>query len=297
MNAMGVGLAVLGLAILRPNLAQTPLSIAAQGGIIVDAETGVALWEKSPDRRLYPASTTKILTALLLIEHSSSGTIIRAPQDVQRVGESSAHLMPGEEVTADDLLRMILLRSGNDAAYTAAIHVSGSVKKFAQLMNHRAAELGCISSHFANPHGLHDQSHYTSPRDLATIARAALAEPRFAEVVQLQSGTVNRSKNQRDTIMKNRNVWLGKDPTATGVKTGHTRYAGQCFVGSVTRDGISIITVQMKSPDWLKDQPRMVDWAYANFVSLRIQQLNRFWCRGQVTKSLYSIRSTALAKR
>lgn len=257
-------LTILGLICSGIALAQPALTIRAKAGIIVDAASGIVLWEKNPDAKMYPASTTKIMTGLLLIENTLPDDMIKAPRDVQSVGESSMNLVPGEKLSAVDLLTGIMLRSANDGAYAAAIHVAGSNKKFAAMMNERAAALGCSSTNFVNPHGLHHDQHYTSARDLAIIARAAMMNDQFRAVVRQPILSISRGDGGAEEI-SNRNRWLGADPSADGIKTGYTRKAGRCFVGSATRDGVQIITVQLNSTDWVADQPKMVDWAFANF--------------------------------
>ncbi|MBL8049218.1 MAG: D-alanyl-D-alanine carboxypeptidase [Chthonomonas sp.] len=245
--------------------AQPQLSIKADAGIIIDAATGIVLWEKNPDAKMFPASTTKIMTGLLLLENTSPTDQVIAPRDVTSVGESSMNLRPREKLTASDLLTAIMLRSANDAAYTAAIHIAGSKEKFAAMMNERAAELGCSSTHFMNPHGLHNESHYTSARDLAIMARAAMHNEEFRAVVRQPASTISRG-DLREEEVSNRNRWLSLDSSADGIKTGYTKKAGRCFVGSATRNDWQVITVQLHSPNWMADQPRMVDWAFTSFA-------------------------------
>jgi len=240
------------------------LDIGASTGIIIDAESGTVLWERDCHRRMFPASTTKIMTALLVVEGTTPDENIVAPTDVRKIRESSLHLLPKEKLTADDLLKGILLRSGNDAAYTAAIHVAGSKEKFAAIMNDRAQELGCEDTHFTNPNGLHDANHYTTAFDLAIMARAAMKYDWFRSTVGMRAATIARTKNTKDTYLTNHNTWLGLDARALGVKTGYTSQAGHCFVGCAEQNGRTIITVQMKnSKDWVQDQVKMVDWAFS----------------------------------
>lgn len=245
--------------------AKAPLTVSAESAIVIDAESGKVLWEKDADTPRYPASTTKILTALLLIENTEPTDIITAPADIEKVTESSMHLKPGEKITAGDMLYALMLRSANDGCVAVAVHISGSVEKFAELMNERAKELGCTNSHFHNPNGLNDDLHTTTAHDLAMIARAAMREPEFAEAVRTVRYKIKRDpKISPDTMMRNRDKYLLKDPTADGIKTGWTIPAGKCFVGSATRDGYRVITVVLKSQDWQADHAAMLDWAFAN---------------------------------
>lgn len=245
--------------------AYAPLTVSAQSAIVMDAATGRVLWEKDADTQRYPASTTKIMTALLLIENCRLDEVITAPPDVETVAESSLHLKPGEQVTARDMLYALMLRSANDAAYSVARHIGGSVEGFAQMMNARARDLGCTNTNFTNPHGLRDEKHMTTARDLALIARAAMTHPEFREVVKTVKYSITRSINKGDELLVSHNKWLLRDATADGIKTGFTIPAGQCYVGSATRNGYRLITVVLKSTDWQADHRQMLDWAFARF--------------------------------
>jgi len=241
------------------------MDIKAKSAIIMDAKTGKVLWARDEHTPRYPASTTKIMTSLLLIEHSPLDEVIVAPKDVTKVRESSMHLKPGEKVTARDMLYAMMLRSANDGCYAVATHIAGSVPAFAQMMNERAKQIGCLNTHFNNPNGLNDKLHLTSAYDLALIGREAMKNPIFEEVVDTPKRVIARSINQKDTVMKTRNKWLLKDPSADGIKTGYTNPAGFCYVGSATRNGYRVITALLKSPQWQKDHQQMLDWAFKNY--------------------------------
>ncbi|MGV3616076.1 MAG: D-alanyl-D-alanine carboxypeptidase family protein [Fimbriimonas sp.] len=240
------------------------MDIKAKSAIIMDATTGKVLWSKDADTPRFPASTTKIMTGMLLLEHTQPEDVIIAPKDVDKVGESSMHLKPGEKVTARDMLYALMLRSANDGCYAVARHIAGSVPEFSRMMNERAKQIGCTNTHFNNPNGLNDPIHTTTARDLALIAREAMKNPLFEEVVRTPKFQIQRSINQKDLHMVSRNKWLRKDATADGIKTGYTRPAGHCYVGSATRDGYRVITVVLKSENWQKDHQQMLDWAFKN---------------------------------
>ncbi|MCB8932749.1 MAG: D-alanyl-D-alanine carboxypeptidase [Fimbriimonadaceae bacterium] len=237
--------------------------ITAKRGVILDDATGKVLWEKDADTPAFPASTTKIMTAMLLIERAKPDEIIVAPPDTEEVTGSSMHLRPGERVRARDLLSAILLRSANDGAHAVAVHLAGSDLEFAKLMNERAKAIGCTHTHFHNPHGLNDDEHTVSARDLGLIAREAMKYPAFREVVSHRAVTIERSMNLEDRVMVSRNKALRQDPTIDGIKTGYTVPAGHCFVGSATRGGRRVITVILDSADWQEDNRQMLDWAFA----------------------------------
>jgi serine-type D-Ala-D-Ala carboxypeptidase (penicillin-binding protein 5/6) len=239
-------------------------TISAQSAVVMDWKTGKVLWSKAPDTRRYPASTTKIMTAMLLIENCKLDEVITAPADIEKVEESSLHLKPGEKVTTRDMLYALMLRSANDGSYAVARHISGSIEAFAELMNQRAAELGCTNTTFCNPHGLNNDDHMTTARDLALIARQAMQYQEFRDVVKTYKYTITRSINKGDSNLVSKNKWLKKDGTADGIKTGYTRPAGKCYVGSATRNGYRVITVVLKSDDWQSDHKAMLDWAFAN---------------------------------
>ncbi len=253
----------IGLCLVPGANAQTSgLNVTAQGAIIIDAESGKVLWSKDADTMRFPASTTKIMTALLLLERCRPDELIKAPSDVKNIEESSLHLEPGESVTAKEMLYALMLRSANDGCYAVAMHLAGSVKAFAKMMNDRAKELGCTHTCFCNPNGLPNPNHKISPHDLALIAREAMKREDFREAVLQQTHTIVRSTNQSDLLLENKNKWLKMDSTADGIKTGWTVAAGHCYVGSATRDGYRVITVVMKSTDWVTDHKNMLAWSY-----------------------------------
>lgn len=259
------------------------LDVSAQSAIVMDASTGKVLWSKDAETQRYPASTTKIMTGLLLLEHCPLTEIITAPADVEKVKESSMHLKPYEKVSVLDMLYAVMLRSANDGCYAVACHIAGSVPKFAQMMNDRAKQLGCTNTHFDNPNGLNDPEHKTTAHDLALIAREAMKNPVFRDVVRTYRHEITRSIDQKDRMMVNHNKWLAKDETADGIKTGYTVPAGHCYVGSVTRNGYRIITVVMKSQHWQDDHKTLLHWAYENHNRCPILQRDTIVATSQVS--------------
>lgn len=256
-------------AALLPLLGHT-LGVSAKSAVVMDATTGKILWAKDADALRYPASTTKIMTGLLLLEHCKPDEIITAPADVTKVKEASMHLKPYEKVTARDMLYAMMLRSANDGCYAVACHIAGSVPKFAEMMNERAKQIGCTHTHFNNPNGLNDTLHYTSAHDLALIAREAMKLEPFRDAVRTYKYEIQRSINSKDCMMVNHNKWLPKDPTADGIKTGYTVPAGHCYVGSATRNGYRVITVVMNSNHWQQDHQEMLHWAFANHDRMQL---------------------------
>ncbi len=257
-------LAVVALTALSPS--DGSFDVLAPSAVIMESQTGKILWSKGASTPRFPASTTKIMTALLLLEHCRSEELIKADASCESIDGASLHLKEGETITAANMLRAILLRSANDACEMVAKHISGSVPRFAQLMNERAKAIGCTGTAFENPHGLNCKSHLTTAHDLALIAREAMKDPDFRSVVKNRKVAIDRSLNKEDLLMVSKNKFLLADKTADGIKTGYTKDAGHCFVGSATRNGYRVITVVLKSADWLTDTESMVNWAFENHV-------------------------------
>jgi len=222
-------LLVLGTALGALALGKGP-DVTAASAIVVDADSGKVLYSKNADVPRYPASTTKVMTGLLLAENTEPEDTIVAPSDVEVVTGSKMHLKAGEEVSAHDMLYALMLRSANDGCYAVAMHLAGSVPAFSKMMNQRAQELGCTHTHFHNPNGLNDKEHLTTAHDLAIIAREAMKNERFADAVGTTEYTISRNINQEDTLMVNKDKLLLWDSSAEGIKTGWTIPAGHCFV-------------------------------------------------------------------
>ncbi len=259
---------ILGQAISGSGIGASGISgptIDARSAIIVDEASGKVLWGRNPNTPMYPASTTKIMTAMLLLEHSTPGEIITAPQGVEDVEPSSMNLKTGEKVRVKDMLYALMLRSANDGCVAVAHHVAGSVPNFAELMNRKAEQLGCTNTFFTNPNGLPDENHVTTANDLTLMARAAMKYPLFREVVRTRKTRIARSINAKDLWMVNRNKYLAKDPSADGIKTGYTKAAKSCYVGSATRENFRVITAILGSEEWVVDHAAMLRWAYKNY--------------------------------
>jgi len=256
-----------------PNDLGKPPVLSAPSALLMDADTGQVLWEQNADVRRAPASTTKILTGLLLIEHSQPGDILTVMDPkIREIEASSLHLKPWEKISSEDLLYALLLRSANDGAVVIAQHVGGSVPGFAVLMNQRARELGATNSNFVTPNGLPAKNHYTTARDLALIARAALTNPRFVDAVGTPKRTIQRSKNGADVVVvsKAKKFFL-KFPGADGVKTGYTREAGHCFVGSATRGGRRLLSVILGSRvSAIGDTIPLLSWGFQRFPAIAV---------------------------
>ena len=228
--------------------------VAAKGAILYELNTDTVLLEQDADARLYPASTTKLMTALVAMEYGNPEDIITVPAEaVDGLFElgSASYLLAGEEISFMDLMEYMLIASGNDAANAMAIHISGSISAFADLMNNRAQELGCTNTHFVNPHGLHDEEHYTSARDLLRIAKAAMQNPTIAEIVAKDEVVLPiTNKHPQTTTKYTTNYLISRKSTreyyyegAIGIKTGTTTPAGLCLVAACVKGDYTYYTV------------------------------------------------------
>jgi D-alanyl-D-alanine carboxypeptidase (penicillin-binding protein 5/6) len=244
------------------------LPVTAKSALLADAETGEILWQRNPDLRCYPASLTKIMTAVLVLERGNLEDWVTVPKEAAFTGESSMALKEGERVQLKDLLNAILVRSANDACVAAAIHLAGSVEKFVEWMNEKAKELGMTNTHFVNPHGLHHPQHFTTARDLLTLTRYALQNPTFRSIVSQREIIIAPTNKSALRRYRNRNKLLELYPGCDGVKTGYTIPAGKCLVASATRNGWQLIAIVLGSQDHFADCATLLDYGFNNFVRL-----------------------------
>jgi D-alanyl-D-alanine carboxypeptidase (penicillin-binding protein 5/6) len=216
--------------------------VFAESAAVIDSFTGEFLFLKNENDIQYPASSTKILTALLVIEAGNLDQPVTVDLSDTKVEPTKLDLRPGEQYTRRQLIYGLLLKSANDVAMALARDNAGSIEAFAEKMDRRAAELGATNSHFANPNGLHDPSHYTTAHDLALIARAAMQQPFFRQVV----GTIYYTwKSPKGVVyqLRNHNRLLRHFAGCNGLKTGYTRAAQQVLVSSALREGHEVISV------------------------------------------------------
>lgn len=235
-------------------------------GVLVTAD-GRELWSRAADAQRAMASTTKIMTAVVVLESVDDlDERVRVTAAADAVGESEAGLLPGESYTVRSLLEAMLVHSGNDAATALAEHVAGSQPAFVELMNAKAQELDLKETRFTNPHGLDEPGHHTSARDLATLARYALQIPEFRRIVGMPSMTLAGGRGERR--FENSNKLIGRYPGATGVKTGWTNKAGYCLVASAERDGVSLVCVVLgtrSESERFAEARALLDWGFAHY--------------------------------
>ena len=220
-------------------------AISARKAILLDAETGRVIYEKQADEKSLIASTTKIMTALIVCEQCNVLDRVRIPKEAVGIEGSSIYLKEGEVLTVQELLYGMMLHSGNDAATALAIYCGGTVEGFAQLMNDKARMLKMTGSHFVNPHGLDAPDHYSTARDLAKLACYAMENPIFAKTVSTKTVTMG------SRYLTNHNKLLWRVEGADGVKTGYTRAAGRILVSSAKRQGRRLVAVTIEDGnDW-----------------------------------------------
>ena len=236
-----------------------PPQVSAACAALIDGRTGQTLYEKDADRRALIASTTKIMTGLLVCEAGETDRRVTVPSLAVGLEGSSMYLKRGETLTRRDLLYGMMLHSGNDAALTLAISVSGSEQAFVRQMNLRAQALGLRQTHFANPHGLDSGENYSSARDLAALAQAALQNQQFRTVVGTKTITC------AGRTLTNHNKLLWRYDGCIGVKTGYTMAAGRTLVTCAERDGARYICVTLCDRDDWADHASLYDWAFENY--------------------------------
>ncbi|MBQ8249782.1 MAG: D-alanyl-D-alanine carboxypeptidase [Clostridia bacterium] len=244
------------------------LDVSARSAVVIEAETGRVVFEKDADTRRPMASTTKIMTALVAIESGDLSREITVDASAEGVEGSSVYLKAGDKITLEALVWALMLESANDAAAAIAIGVAGSVDAFADLMNEKAAELGLCDTHFTNPHGLSDDEHYTTARELAKLTAAALENETFKKIVSTASHRIEYGESVRN--LHNHNKMLRIYDGALGVKTGFTKASGRCLVSAAERDGLTLIAVTLNAPDDWTDHTAMLDLGFSSLEKLTL---------------------------
>ncbi len=243
-------------------------SALGSSSIVMELSTNRVLYGENINARLPMASTTKVMTALVIVENCRLDEVVTIPKQAVGVEGSSIYLREGEKLTVKELLYGLMLRSGNDAATALAIHAGKSIEGFVAMMNEKAQSLGLKNSHFCNPHGLHNDSHFTSAFDLGCISACAMRNATFAEIVGTKNITVGKEESVR--FFHNKNKLLSGYNGATGVKTGFTKKAGRCFVGSSKRDCMSLVCVVLNCGPMFEESMRLMDNAYKQFEMIKV---------------------------
>ena len=239
-------------------------AVSAEKAFSLDAVSGRVLFDKNADSRSLIASTTKIMTALIVCEQCNVLDRMRIPKEAVGIEGSSMYLREGEVLTVQELLYGLMLSSGNDAAVALAIYCGGTVGGFVELMNDKARLLGLRNTHFENPNGLDSPGHYSTARDLAVLAAYAMENPVFYKTVSAKTVTAGQR------YLRNHNKLLWVVEGADGVKTGYTRAAGRALVSSATRDGRRIIAVTLNDPDDWREHQTLLEEGFARFHVQRV---------------------------
>lgn len=242
--------------------AQPALSSEVAAAYLVKADDRV-LWEKDADKRLPPASLTKIMTGLLALEHYRPQEIVTVGGEAADETGSRLGLRRGDRMSVENLLAATLIKSANDACHVLADHVAGDEAHFVELMNARAHAWGLRDTHFVNACGHDDPAHYSSAHDLALLAERALADPVFAALVPVARMTVATADGRRHFRLKTHNALIGRYPGVEGVKTGYTPNAGKCLVALVRREGREVLLVLLNAPNRWWDAVELLDRAFA----------------------------------
>lgn len=263
-NRMAKRITVLALAFvlllgMLPTASARAIDCSAKAAVLLDTQSGRFLYEKSAKNPMLIASTTKMMTALVVIKNCKLDAVVTIKKEQTGIEGSSMYLKVDEKLTVRELLYGLLLSSGNDAAEALAVHCAGSIAQFARMMNEEARALGLTNTHFANPHGLNANEHYSCARDLALIAMEGLKNEDFRQIVS------TKTINLAGRAMQNHNKLLWNYQGAIGIKTGYTIKAGRCLVSAVERDGRVLVAVTLNDPDDWKDHAAMYDIGFSQY--------------------------------
>lgn len=252
--------------------APSPIGTKARASALIDVQSGRLLYSHEGDTPMRIASLTKIMTAIVAIEHGNLSDMVKTSKRAFGREGSSIYLRLGEEMSLSNLLYGLMLRSGNDAATAIAEHVGGSEEGFVYLMNQKAEQIGLAHSQFRNPHGLDEEGHYSTANDLAKLTAYALRNDVFAEIVKTKEKRAPNPIDSWDYRWQNKNKMLSMYEGADGVKTGYTKKAFRCLVSSATRDGQQLAAVTINDGDDWADHRHMLDWGFKHYPLIQLIQ-------------------------
>ena len=261
-------------------------TVSASSVCLMDAKTGEVLFEKNMKEERGMASTTKIMTAIVALEHGNLDDTVTVSANAANTEGSSIWLSQGEQIKLSDLLYGLMLASGNDSAVAIAEHIGGSVDEFVRLMNEKAKEIGAEHTSFANSNGLTADGHYTTAYDLALITRYAMQNNTFREIVSTWQTTIPHEGAEWDRSLTNHNKLLNLYDGCIGVKTGFTKAAGRCLVSAAERDGVILICVTLNDPDDWNDHIHLMDDGFSQYESTVLAE------KGQILSSIKIPEST-----
>ncbi len=249
------------------------VDISAESAVLIEADSGEVIYEKNADVRMPMASTTKIMTALVAIENGNLDDTVTITDKMIGAEGSSIYLKSGEKLTLEQLLYALMLASANDSAEAIAVHVAGSVEEFAVLMNKKAKELDLENTNFTNPHGLDDELHYTTARELSQLTAHALQNQKFAEIVSTYNYTIPETELNPARYLTNHNKLLKLYDGSIGVKTGFTKRCGRCLVSAAERDGVKLVAVTLSAPNDWNDHISMLDCGFDLYKSVTLADI------------------------
>ena len=282
---------------LAPAIAAEPPEITGETAVLMDARNMQILYDKDMHKRMYPASTTKILTGIIAIENGQMSDLIRMSWEAVHTEGTHIGLQEGEQLTLKDLLYALLLNSANDAAEGIAEHYGKSLEKFATVMNKKAVEIGATHSHFVNSHGLPDENHFTTAYDLALIGQYAMKNEKFREIVKEKTRTISRVDPDAQKYLANHNKMLWNYDGTIGIKSGYTVSAGQCIVAEVKRNDRELIAVVLKSEGsniW-SDAEKLFNYGFDNFKNLHLLDQGQVMCEANIKNGVQNSISLVVA--
>ena len=299
--------AILFMAIIMSNsifsYATNEISVDAKASLVVETNSGKIIHEDNAEVQNYPASVTKILTAIIVLEKCELNDIVTVTKSaISNIpsGYVVAPLLEGEKIKVEDLLYALMLKSSNDAAYVLAEHVGGSVDGFSEMMNKKAAEIGCKNSHFVNPNGIHNENHYTTAYDMYLIAKYAMKNEKFVKIVSTYQYTlpITNKYRKNDRIMKNTNNFVNPtnkyyDEYVKGIKTGTTLQAGNCLITNISKNGFDVITVILgakTSESKFSETKKIMNYVFENYEYTQIHK------KGDVIKNIEVEKATKETK-
>lgn len=249
--------------------------VSAKGAYALELESGNCVYEKNADIKMGMASTTKIMTGILVIENLPLDKEIKISSEAVGIEGSSIYLKEGETLTVENLLYALLLESANDAAVALSIATCGSVDSFVDMMNDKAQALGLKNTHFTNPHGLDNEEHYTTARDLALLAKYAMSNPIFSEVVSTYKEVIPLG-NDGSRVLINHNKLLRTYSGTVGIKTGFTKKCGRCLVSCAEVEGVKIIAVTLNAPNDWEDHKMMLDLGLSQYENITLANVGDY---------------------
>ena len=262
------------------------IDLASESAILIDSKTGTVIYEKNSNKQMYPASTTKVLTAILTIEKGNLNDIATVSKTaIEHIpsGYSTAYLSEGEEISVQDLLKTLLIHSANDSANVLAEYISGSIDSFVELMNQKSQELGCKNTHFTNTNGIQDENHYSTSSDLAIISKYCMQNQIFRKIVSMESCTIPATnkfekrvfRNTNDSILSNSKYYRND---CIGIKTGYTSQAKNCIISACKKDDMELIAVLLYSThldDRYSDLDKLFEYGYTQLPLIKTTNENK----------------------